>query len=104
MEYERPFRVGRKQNRAVVDANGIEVVVFKKGDESLANAFCDLINDSFIYVFKAYKNEEDYENNKFFIKKTFYRHIDLKNYSAKHSSEMKSKCEKYISTYDKIKL
>lgn len=31
-KYTSPFRVGVKQNRAVFDANGLELVVFPKGN------------------------------------------------------------------------
>jgi len=39
-----PFRVGRKQNRAVLDSNGVELVVFPFGAEKLAEQYCKLIN------------------------------------------------------------
>jgi hypothetical protein len=40
-----PFRIGLKQNRAVLDAKGHEVVVFPKGCEYLALKFVELINN-----------------------------------------------------------
>lgn len=40
-----PLRVGRKQKIAVLDANGIEIVIFKKGQEDLASLTCDLLNE-----------------------------------------------------------
>jgi hypothetical protein len=43
-DFKYPFRVGRKQNRAVLDANGIQVVVFEVGAEELAQLTCDLLN------------------------------------------------------------
>lgn len=43
-EYKFPFRVGRKQSRAVLDADGIQIVVFNQGYEELAQLTCDLLN------------------------------------------------------------
>ena len=40
-----PFRLGKKQLRAVLDANGKEVVVFPKGCEYMANDYVKLINE-----------------------------------------------------------
>lgn len=39
-----PLRVGRKQGRAILDANGIEVVVVPRGKELLAKKICILLN------------------------------------------------------------
>jgi hypothetical protein len=39
-----PFRVGRKQGRAVLDANGILVVMFEDGMEDYASEYCDMLN------------------------------------------------------------
>jgi phosphoserine phosphatase len=39
-----PFRVGRKQMRAVLDAKGMEVVIFPKGLESYAQEYADFLN------------------------------------------------------------
>jgi hypothetical protein len=39
-----PFRVGRKQMRAVLDAKGYEVVVFPKGLESYAKEYASFLN------------------------------------------------------------
>lgn len=44
-DYTFPFRVGRKQKRAMLDAKGIEIVVFNKGQEDLAQLTCDLLNN-----------------------------------------------------------
>lgn len=41
-----PFRVGKKQGRAVLDSNGHEVVVFPNGLEDMAQKFCDHLNNS----------------------------------------------------------
>lgn len=41
-----PFRLGKKQNRAVLDSLGHEVVVFPKGCEYLASDYIKLMNDS----------------------------------------------------------
>jgi phosphoserine phosphatase len=39
-----PFRVGRKQMRAVLDAKGAEVVIFPKGLENYAKEYADFLN------------------------------------------------------------
>jgi len=39
-----PFRVGRKTKRAILDANGLEYVVFKEGLEMEAQDFCNYLN------------------------------------------------------------
>ena len=38
------YRVGRKQNRAILDENGVEVALFKKSQERLAKETCRLLN------------------------------------------------------------
>lgn len=43
-ELSLPYRVGKKQARAVLDAKGLTVVVFEKGFERVAEAFCQYIN------------------------------------------------------------
>jgi len=43
--FKPPFRVGKKQGRAVLDSNGHEVVVFSKGCEYMANDYVTLINE-----------------------------------------------------------
>ena len=40
-----PFRIGLKQNRAVLDSQGKEIVLFPKGCEYLALQFVEAIND-----------------------------------------------------------
>jgi hypothetical protein len=39
-----PFRVGRKQLRAVLDGEGREVVVFPKGLEDYAKEYAEFLN------------------------------------------------------------
>ena len=51
--YTPPFRVGKAQGRAVLDANGHTVSIFEKGCEELAQEYCDMIN--------ANKREVDYK-------------------------------------------
>ena len=46
-----PFRLGKQQLRAVLDANGHEVVVFPKGCEYLASDYVQNVNDS-LYSYK----------------------------------------------------
>ena len=43
-EFNPPYRVGRKQKRAILDSNGLEVGVFKTGSESEAQRYCDYLN------------------------------------------------------------
>lgn len=45
-----PFRLGKKQLRAVLDANGKEVVVFPKGCEYMANDYVRLINEKHAWL------------------------------------------------------
>lgn len=40
-----PFRVGKKRQRAVLDAEGKEVVVFPEGLESMAAEYCQFLNN-----------------------------------------------------------
>jgi len=42
--YTFPFRVGRKTKRAILDANGIEVIVFPNGHEHMADLTMKLYN------------------------------------------------------------
>jgi len=44
MTFKPPFRVGRKQGKAVLDANGILVTFFEKS-ETQALLFCDYLNN-----------------------------------------------------------
>ena len=39
-----PFRLGRKQQRAVLDANGLEVMLFPNNFEIMAQMYCDYLN------------------------------------------------------------
>lgn len=42
-KYKPPFRVGRKQGKAVLDANGREVIFFKDSEEQ-ARLYCNYLN------------------------------------------------------------
>lgn len=42
-KYTPPFRVGRKQRKAVLDANGREVIFFRDSEEQ-AKKYCDYLN------------------------------------------------------------
>jgi len=42
--FTKPFRVGRKQKRAILDAEGQFVGVFNPGNENMAKMFCDWLN------------------------------------------------------------
>jgi hypothetical protein len=46
MVFKPPFRVGRKQGKAVVDSNGLLVTFFQES-ESQALLFCDYLNHKF---------------------------------------------------------
>lgn len=39
-----PFRVGRNQQRVVLDANGLEVIAVNDRMKSMASIFCDWLN------------------------------------------------------------
>lgn len=41
--YTPPFRVGRKQGKAVLDANGREVIFFRDSEKQ-AQMYCDYLN------------------------------------------------------------
>jgi hypothetical protein len=42
-KYKPPFRVGRKQRKAVLDATGREVIFFRDSEEQ-AKAYCEYLN------------------------------------------------------------
>ena len=50
-KFNPPFRLGKKNNRAVLDSSGKELVIFQKGSENYAKAYVDFLNiyDSQIY-------------------------------------------------------
>lgn len=39
-----PFRIGRKRKRAILDAKGLQVVVFPQGLELMAQGYCEYLN------------------------------------------------------------
>lgn len=43
-KFKPPFRVGKKQKRAILNSQGIEVVIFPVGSEDLAELTCTLLN------------------------------------------------------------
>jgi len=43
-KFKAPFRVGRKQKRAIINSQGVEVVIFPAGSEDLAELTCKLLN------------------------------------------------------------
>lgn len=43
--FKPPFRIGKKQLRAVLDADGHEVVVFPKGLENMAKEYVEFLNN-----------------------------------------------------------
>lgn len=44
IDFTPPFRVGRKQKRAVLDAQGREVVIFPFGLEEYAKEYAEFLN------------------------------------------------------------
>lgn len=44
LRFSPPFRVGKKQKRAVLDSNGLEVVLFPRGAEQWAEIYCAALN------------------------------------------------------------
>lgn len=42
--FKYPLRVGKKQKRTILDANGVEVGIFQTGSEEIAQEFCDFLN------------------------------------------------------------
>jgi hypothetical protein len=38
------YRIGKKQKRAILTKDGLEVVLFNKGQEQLAELVCELLN------------------------------------------------------------
>jgi hypothetical protein len=43
-EFVKPFRLGKKQQRAVLDTNGRELIVFPKGREQYALEYVEFLN------------------------------------------------------------
>lgn len=41
------YRLGRKQNRVILNETGHEVVIFHKGNEKLAERVCKFMNNEF---------------------------------------------------------
>lgn len=39
-----PFRLGKKQKRAILDANGIELIIMPHNNENQAQMYCDYLN------------------------------------------------------------
>lgn len=42
-----PLRIGRKQKRAILDSNGLEVVIFPVGNEKIAALTVELLNQDY---------------------------------------------------------
>lgn len=51
-----PFRLGRKQKRAVLDAEGNEAVVFPKEKEKFAELYVEFLNERFWDYALEYEN------------------------------------------------
>ena len=68
-----PYRVGRKQKRAILDTNGIELGVFKTGNEKAAQDYCDYLNgkqqDVWVSLVKQMANMHPDGNPFYMIKK-----------------------------------
>lgn len=59
-KYTFPFRLGKKTKRAILDANGIEVIVFPIGHEEMADFTLTLYNNWHIEMISIY---EEYKLN-----------------------------------------
>lgn len=53
------------------------------------------------WIFKAYKSEKDYDNEKFYFMKEFTDFDKMKTFSGKHSVKEKKIYPDYCSSYDK---
>lgn len=42
--FEPPFRLGRKQKRAILDAKGREVIIMSPNSQKQAQMYCDYLN------------------------------------------------------------
>jgi hypothetical protein len=60
-KFNLPYRVGKKQKRAVLDCEGKEVVVFSGGREKEAQEYCDFLNS------KEQSNKDIWKEIKEFI-------------------------------------
>lgn len=58
-KFKVPFRIGKKQSRAVLDDYGKEVVIFRKGLEFMALEYINFINDKYMKDFEV--DEDDTE-------------------------------------------
>jgi hypothetical protein len=75
-----PFRLGRKQKRAVLDAEGNEVVVFPKGREEFAELYVEFLNErynksmkaTFKYEYQVDANDLDEEQRTFTVEGNTY--------------------------------
>jgi hypothetical protein len=75
-----PFRLGRKQKRAVLDAEGNEVVVFPKGREEFAELYVEFLNErynksmkaTFRYEYQVDANDLDEEQRTFTVEGNTY--------------------------------
>lgn len=52
-----PFRLGKKQTRAILDSSGNELVVFPKHREEYAKAFLEFLNGPHCKLFDEPKSE-----------------------------------------------
>ena len=44
MSFTPPFRLGKNQKRAILDANGKEVIIMPHNSETQAQMYCDYLN------------------------------------------------------------
>ena len=51
------YRIGRKQKRAIINEDGIEVALFSKGQEELAEKVCKKLNEEKSSVMQLEKNK-----------------------------------------------
>jgi len=53
------YRIGRKQKRVILDEQGLEIAIFFKGHEELAQQTCDFLNTRKSNVCNHYSPGED---------------------------------------------
>ena len=79
-KFKLPFRLGKKQNRAVLDADGHEVVVFPKGREELAEDYVNMVNNKNGKILTAENiDKENLVNKDIFVKSHKIPNMSLDN-------------------------
>jgi hypothetical protein len=53
------YRVGRKQKRSLLHENGLEITLFSKGQEQMAQQVCDLLNNDHVRLKAMNMSEQE---------------------------------------------